>query len=104
MKPEGPGWFGYKTLHDGTGTRLGAKAPGGSFALVSRNNSNVPEPGKTAASGAREDTRISQRKLAQDLPTAHPTRPAPSCLKREETAASRTAEPVRRRNCVDDDV
>jgi hypothetical protein len=37
---------------------------------VSRNNSNVPEPGKTAAPGAREDTRISQRKLAQELPTA----------------------------------
>ena len=79
VKPEGPGWFGYKTLHDGTGTRLGAKAPGGSCRLVSRNTSNVPEPGKTAAPGAREDTRIRLAAMpAQELPTAHPTRPAPS--------------------------
>jgi hypothetical protein len=40
--------------------RLGAKAPGGAYRLVSRNNSNVPAPGKNDQSGAREDTRNRQ--------------------------------------------
>ena len=47
-----------QTLHDGTGTRLGAKAPGGTYCLVSRNNSNAPEPGKTIAARGALETRI----------------------------------------------
>ena len=101
MKPEGPGWFGYKTLHDGTGTRLGAKAPGGSFALVSRNNSNVPEPGKTAAPGAREDTRIRSASKAGHwlYPRRTPRAPLPHLEGGDDSDTDGNA-PVRQKKCV----
>ena len=81
VKPEGPGRRSDVLPARGTGKRLGAKAPGGSFALVSRINSNVPEPGKNGRYGAREDAHQAGHKLATG--TTHGASHAPRSLIQE---------------------
>ena len=52
----------FKTLHDGTGIRLGAKAPGGEHPPGRRNNSMYPSREKRPLPG-RVKTRIADRKI-----------------------------------------
>ena len=93
-------------LTRGTGARRGAKDPGAKTpwwaAIHQSRQLHCPEPGKNDRYGAREDAH-SGSNAGQELP--HGASHAPrSLIERERTTASRTAKPVRLRECADHDV
>ena len=90
-------------LTRGTGERSGAKDPGtrppGGLRPGGRNNSIIPSRERTTDDGAREDAHR-QRKLALELPHGASHAPRSLLPMGARTTASRTAEPVRRRDHV----
>ena len=102
VKPEGPGRRSDVLPARGTGKRLGAKAPGGSLVLVSRINSNVPEPGKNGRYGAREDAHQAGRKTGHwHDPRRIPRAPLPH-LEGENDSITDGAAGPKARSCPDE--